>query len=665
MAFDTAFVLRHAVQTSSDFTTWATRAHMDAPSVTEGAGQIIGSATLVYKIGTIRQPGASGAPAAVTPITGMVGQYVRVLIEDLAGSVTIGSVNYATIWYGIVDAQSIEDMGTGMGIQTFVCSGLAAVLARLSMSQGFCEVTQANGFAGLSLPHRHPSFNDSENTSGAGIGTWEINGSAPFKIVTISTERLTAKDVIINILAAQGKWFDPADSTFVGDIDWALADNSLLGFACPTLDPNGMTPLDAINAIVNPRRGLTWRLTVSGTTATINAMSTSAVTIGDLPAATATVEPDLTEIFTDAVSIFTDEAAVFDRIDVVGGDVWTGMTLAYDPNNSNIYDNALVKGWTSTEETAWANGSGAVNDKVWRTFKLNPRWNGTTYDQGASGIGNALTLSGSDYTGARSTTGFDAADGIPSQYLKLTSTLPVAEGFPTAADTKSKRQDALSFAQLNATATWRDCNSERSFARSLHFEGRPFSVSFGDAHPSVSDLLQSQQVQNVAAIGGAASKLLVTCGVIEYNPIRVSWTRDPAEWPRGTPRTLSLWMPEAVLHRIAAGTVKGVTAGALVLVANEIIVRDDRAELTEALDFLRAYYSVPAVTVSWVRRGYIDYEYGTGHASPGVLVTAVDVGIGTVSVNAVVNRRVWTLTQDGYGTSYTTERVIPDIKSIK
>jgi hypothetical protein len=113
---------------------------------------------------------------------------------------------------------------------------------------------------------------------------------------------------------------------------------------------------------------------------------------------------------------------------------------------------------------------------------------------------------------------------------------------------------------------------------------------------------------------------------------------------------------------ILKGTVTGVSAGALTTVSSDTVVRDDLPRLTAMLSFLRAYYAEPARALSWTDRGAIDFTAGS---APGTLVTTATLGSGSVAVNAIITRRTWHLDSAGYGTSYETTRVVPDIEAIR
>lgn len=660
MATASRTIKRHVVQTSADFSSWTTQDRIRCNECSEGAGQIVGSASLLAYIGNGRIPGATGAPTAMSPITGLVGKWARVLIEESGGSITISSVDYNPLWYGIIDAERLNDQGGGLGSQSWMCSGLEADLARRCVMDGWVEVTKADGTKLAGHYQRSPPFNDPRGYSGASADPYSLDGGPSIKIPALGGADLTAKELLQNILSTHADWYDPATDTWTTMVTWSLSAGTLLDYKAPTIEPQGQTVLDILNFCANPRRGLTWRKTVSGTTCTITILSTAAATIGSLPAATDTATPDLSGLWASDVALTEDQSATFDRIDIVGGKCWTGLSMAYDPANGTAQRQSLIAGWTSAEETSWSSGTGTVNDKVWRTFTVNPKWDGRTYADDAKGMPNGFGVSGSDYTGARTFTALTTA-GIPTALVDATTTLPCGEGFTS--DLTGPRQEMLAFWKPNGSSTWVDLQSDQIVGRSVSVDGPPISVSLGSAHHSTTGLDKSQQLQNKMnlATGGV---LVVTLGVTEANPLRVSWTRASGSWPRGIPRTLLVSMPTCEYWQVIGSTVTGVSGGSLTTTTN-LVMRNDLPKMQAALEFCRAYYTEPARALSWSDRGTVEHAYGSGAPSPGTLVTTATLGTGSTTINAVITRRTWRLSEDGYGTSYQTDRIVPDMESIR
>ena len=524
MATDLRTIKRHLVQTSADFSSWTTQTAIRCNECSEGAGQVVGAASLVALIGVGRLPGATGAVGTLSPVTGLVGKWVRVLIEEVSGAITVSGVDYNALWYGIIDAERITDTGGGTGQQSWVCSGLEADLARRSIMDGWVEVTKGDGTKLAGKYGRCPPFNDPRGFSGASTATYSLDGGPAIKLPALGGADMTAKELLQNILSTHADWYDPATGTWTTIITWSLSAGTLLDYKVPTIEPQGQTVLDVLNFCANPRRGLTWRKTVSGTTCTITILSTAAAAIGSLAAATDVATPDLTGLWIQGVEMVEDQSATYDRIDIVGGKCWTGLSLAYDPANATAQKQSLIAGWTSTEETNWSGGTGTANDKVWREFVVNPKWDGRTYGSDTVGMPNSLALGSgtSDYDGSRTFFALTTA-GIPTALVEATPTLPCGEGFTT--DLTGPRQEAMAVWKPKGSSDWRDARSAPYLARPISVDGPPISVCVGTAsHGKIED---SHQVQNKAQLE-TSGVLVVTVGLIEPNPLRVSWTRDSA-----------------------------------------------------------------------------------------------------------------------------------------
>jgi hypothetical protein len=129
-------------------------------------------------------------------------------------------------------------------------------------------------------------------------------------------------------------------------------------------------------------------------------------------------------------------------------------------------------------------------------------------------------------------------------------------------------------------------------------------------------------------------------------------------------------MPNAEQWVMLRGTVTGISGGGaegstLATQAAESVIRTDVPLMQSWLAFLQAYFGTPARALRWTDAGTIEYAYGTGAAAPGALVTTATLGTGATTINATVTRRTWRLDESGYGTSYDTDRIVPDIESIR
>jgi len=523
---------------------------------------------------------------------------------------------------------------------------------------------------------RRDRFN-TPNVGGRSASTYTVDGSAVYIFNQGAGTQWTAKQILENLIASHARIYVPGSGSFAGGVTWALDSGTLLDYKPDAVDFDGMTLLDAINALINPVRGLTYRVEVSGTTATIVVNSTSATavvvthTAGSytLAASTDTATPDLTGIFVNDVALSEDQSSTYDLIYVIGSRPWVACTLAYDPGNATAEAKSLVAGWDSGDETTWNNGvaPGSSTTEVWRTFKIPATWDGRGYGGSTYGVRQNLILVGTDLTGKRL---YDSSIDFPPTVMELTLDLPSSPG-ATTTNPSGARVGAKVFYKPSGASTWRTCTDASSYEPKPHMPRRlevwqaPLYLRIGDTG--------QDQVDNKAALESGI--LLATVGVREPDPLVMSWQRASGSWPRTTPRVLYYHAPNCEQWAILAGTVTGIDgSGALItqgLATNtdtaekETFIRDDRPSMRSILSFLIAYFSNPARSLSWSERGVIERFYNAGATAPGALVTTATLGTGSTTINAVVTRRAWDLTERGYGTIYTTERTVPDIEAIK
>lgn len=658
----------HLVQTSQNFSTWVDRTEVRCDQCSEGAGQVIGEATLVREFGQVAYPGQDfGAVLAVD----WIGWFIRILIESDAGTVFLNDKQYEALWHGVVIGTSINDTGGGTGVQTIHCNGLAGVLEQMTIGRG---AEQRVGAAGISPsqvfdPGYMPAFNRAKrgrdmSTAGEIVAN---DGGYIYANVHQRSSGLgsawTAGEMLDHILkiCAHGE-FAPVYAR-QGALRWTFSDpEDCLDYLVNDVDVFAGSILNAINTIINPRRGLLWRLTVSGTTATINVTSTSPAPISGtsytLPAASVTHEPDLTGGAADGIAgvdLSEDSSQTFDVIEIIGAQPWVGMTVAYEATPTEA--TALGKGWKTKAETDWDNGQVTPeNEKVWRRFTLRPEWIGQQFGQPTIGLRNKLEFDGVGATdGTREYDKDNAATWQP-ETMECTRTMPCGVGF--VVDTLKGYQDPLSFIGPDGDAidlNGLDPEIGAWSSTGITIEDLPGAVVLGH---------NAEDANEFASAGEEDQPIVVTVGIRESAPLLVRWVRPVISWPRAVPRVLTVRAPQYEEWLILPYTVIGVddngnytTTG-----ASEINVRSDVASMNDTLALLRTWYSEPARTLRYVKRGVID----TSSASaPGVLVTTATLGIGSKTINAPYVRRVWDLTPEGFGTAWDTSRMIPDIEAIR
>ena len=122
-------------------------------------------------------------------------------------------------------------------------------------------------------------------------------------------------------------------------------------------------------------------------------------------------------------------------------------------------------------------------------------------------------------------------------------------------------------------------------------------------------------------------------------------------------------MPDAELWTIAPQTWKDVNGGTPTKSgASVLTVRTDLALLQSYLDDYRAWFDSDAGSFSFVSRGYVDADNTT--AAIGQRISSVTTSAGGIVTNTVVTQKVYTFTDAGYGTAYTTARIMPDIGAL-
>ncbi len=660
----------------------------------EGAGQVIGSATLLWNAGLVSLINA-GAPSPQT-LQDLIGQYCRIQIfQDSA---------WTTVWTGVIRSQiTVPDGQTAGnnpgGIQTFQASGLASILDLIFVNQSYVLGYDINTLSPIGTELLYsPIFNAQPSQYSIGLGersqhAADITGGA----LSYYFDKVTpygpwsAADIITYLLVGFAQPYLPPAFTAVGP-QWVLSDPlGLLGYIPDKVDFDGKSLLECINNLINPRRGCTWLITVSGRTITITTYSTStvALTAGTvtMPASTTTAALDTTaDPFISDLQITQDSLSQFDVIEVHGNHPLMAVTLMYGAfvNSSPGYQ-ALAKGWASGLEATWQDDliQQPEYQNVFRRFVLKANWNGSVLAIAggtAYGLRNALTYttiasSGADiasfgvggWTGVRALS-FTSGEVIaPATMLTIDKFIPLPYGqdYSTtpAANTIDMTQPLLSPLVLfydsaggtAGTGIFEDLSDDYSIEVE---QNPPAIVISGDA-----GALQER-------LSSATGTLLVTIGVHEADPMVVSWqnadthgTHFVSEVPRVMVRRVPYceqWV--AAQNTIMGCSNSGTTAYAL---TSSLTVVDDTPKLLSWLAYLKSWYSKPNVTVSWTDHSQIDIAYGNGDTQPGALIATVNRGDALIPCGAIITTRAWDFTDANFGTTYTSERVIPDIDSIE
>lgn len=669
-----------------------------------GQGQIIGSGTFEQTFGVVTQPndprfyGIGVFPNIQSQLidsdaayddtsTNIVGALVRFCVSDDGGEIQDGDQYYTDFWYGQVDGYSVQpnnrgDVNAG-GTVRFSCSGLAGVLDQITVQQGWLVPNAGTGGDGSDWvdPGFMPPFNSSiggdrsADTVDIGSGTCYIHDLSEG-----GTGNLWTASQIVQLLL-YGCAQPPSPGTPPGapmGWGWNLSDpDNVLGYIPERLDLNGLTVLQAINTVINIRRGASWFLTVSDGAATINVVSgyDEAITVGgfSLPASTDLVSYTAAgNPFTSGLQISRDSTQEYDIIEVRGNKPWVGISLGYDPTDDT---SALAPGWSDDEETQWNTTTEIITtsglNAVYRLFQLSDSWDfgqWTTDASPSNGIRNHLgTDVDGDFEGTRDWTG---------ENLPTPSTLTIERTLPTALGVLNysfgpRQGPMVFFFDDTVSNSWVDMTPHYGFEVSDYPVGIRLDDSLSSGAPGFG--------RNTAfLLQNAGSNMVVTVGIRENQPLRVNWTFDQSTWPRQLPRMKMIDIPDIEQWIMLAGTVvgvngnppfssEGVPAGTPITISGDQVIRDNTDTLQAMLALAVVRYGYPTINASWTEMGILDTGDIIPH--PGTFLQNIITGNGSLRIGAIISRITWRrVVRDGvdqYDTSYETQRVLPEIETVR
>jgi hypothetical protein len=589
----------------------------------------------------------------------LAGAVVRILKAVVGGSVTINGYAFEPFWWGIVrgpisepDGSSGTDVG---GTAGWLCVDIRSVLDQIVLREcwALSPVSSQAVRVGRMLPfNRNPNGDRTADP-------YDLPGGATY-VHSVSTEigdSWTASDIITYLLSV-GATGDVDGGEAVTGWTWAISDtDGVLDYVPQNIDLAGMTVFQAINAIAHQDRGITWGHTVSGDTVTLHfySVAASAVTVlsETVPASTFTTTLDIRgDASLASVVVREDWDNVYDVIEVRGDRPWMTMTLLLDSVQAVLKGSA--HGWLAVLDADWnADPEASSCEDVYRRWRLNNAWNGQQYNNSAVGLRNKIER-GTDggLSGERT---YDSTYGIaPAWELDFERLCCSSPSFGQII--LAPRQAPVVVAGLT---TWEDMSTRWL----IQVDTNPPSIRIDDG-------ANGTTIQEYLDAG---DKILITLGVREVDPLRVSWHREPGQRPNATPRVKVVTLPVCQQWVVLPDTIKGVTElGALVTTGSLTPIRDDLPAMKAALALLVASFSEPAITVRWADRGTLDIS---STYRPGRLLTTLTRGDKVQTINSIITRRTWsTTTVKGEGpnagdvvyhtTSYDTEHLSPTLSAL-
>jgi hypothetical protein len=664
---------------------WLSTTRLDVVGdIEEGLGPVMGSCRLEQIFGVRTEAGSriwrdlgqapdfgrTGSTGGVND--NLAGAVVRLLKNTATGSVTVsangGTYRFEPFWWGVCRGPTSEPDGESTsqvsGVAGWRCAGIESVTDQVCIALGYARDPTDGSFVRLGFcpPFNANSRGDrSQSTHALPGGTVYIHDLS--RAEDAEHYLWTAAQILNHLIAVNLRAWFPGEAAITGWA-WTVSDpDGCLAYVPDELNVHGWTVFQAINALASQDRGCTWYVTVSGATATIHIVSTTAdaVTFGDvtIPPSSFTAELDLRgDPYIGGCSIVEDWDSVYDIIEVHGARPWRALTLLIDSGFDVVA--GPDGGWTTAQETTWDGDEEASGtEHVWRRFTLKVDWNGQQYDQLTEGLRNVLLI-GSDggYSGGRE---YDSTqDHAPAWMLELTRMLPCSPNFGTGVAGDRQAPVIVS----GSEGDWTDRSQSWQLTLSSDGRGSPPAIRIDDG----------RQGQDIQAIIEAGEQILVSVGVREVDPLVLSWHRPAGERPNATPHRKVQQIPTCEEWTVCTGTVRGVTSDGTDLdpTTVEVEVRDDKPKLEAALALLVAGLGTPHVSVTWNYRGFLDIEstWRTGR-----LLTTVTQGDRVRTVDSVITRRTWSqVVEKGEGpdagevtywvTSYQTQRLPPRLEAI-
>lgn len=630
MAIERRYKARHLVQTSRALqaTGWEVHRQLVCATAEDGHGRMLGHAALSLRYGC-RVP-EEGGEEYLEPIPDIDGRYVRVLVPDSGGSITVDgypNMLWTPKWHGFVQEPELHPDGNADnpgGGAAWEATEIRGLLDQLYVYRGH-ELSGST----LINPGVCPVFNDlaggdcrTSNYTFRGVPAMQ----ARIFDRTGSGEPWTAYKLLNYLLVAMTNPELPVYG-WIYTGRWALSQvGSLLNWTVPRLELHGRTIAECFNLLCGQDRGLTWRTgSVAGDLVTIQVLSTAGrgttINTETAPQASKTAV-DLDGGLWMHRPVIRPRPAPYNGIFGWGGRPLVGITgwyIAGDGDSAFIPDN-----WSVASTPADQAGL----EHIWRKWKINPSWDCLTYDSTTSGLRANLEPYATLPDGDREYT----ADHPPPNVLALSSALPAGQGWTT--DEQGTRQEPVVIIG-SAGGGWEICK--------ISVRVEKGAIILGN------NAKDAQKLKWQLADG--TKTLLVTLGIYEWAPLYVADVDNPVFWARDMPTLFSIEAPKIRQTLMLAGAVKGVdNSRALVKYSSDTYIINEVAALQRLVAQKYAALCSDTGSGHWSENGVLSDSY-----PPGTMINPLTAGGVAYQLNALVNRRVWHFVD--YKTTWHLERV--------
>lgn len=565
---------------------WVEVPRARATKVRAGSGNDLSSAELEMEWGVIHDPNdyrTDGLDIPTPPLA--VDDLVRLMLTTITDGQAVPS---SALWHGVVESIDWSDpkRATVKAVDLGVC------LAKAYTSRGW-EV--ASDPTAMVDPGYLPAFNaipggDRKAVARSdGVYIHDRSGAG-------TAVAWTAFQIAGLLLAYALKEDLPGAPAGLSVITWRLDPASSGDYTPDTLDLHGLTIAECMERLFGGRRGLAWRVTVSGSNAQVlvldlNATGAPLDTTGDL----GWTDPKI-----------QDRRDGFDYILVSGARPLVGITLWWTRGTGGSIE---PDGWDpATADTALDAalqdelGGKAYDRPEWRRFRLKRTWDGSQYDGSSSGSGtiglrNSL-VDNVTYAPPEGTRWFRPPSPPPAA-LTIERQVPAGQGF--IASLLGPKQQPIVIA--GATGRWEDLSKECTptpiggAAPGERNDQGTCIIHLGETAEDADRLRQA-----VSTTG----TVLVTIGIREWAPLQCAWAAPTADWSKLSPRIYHLRRPGIEEWLCLAGCVKGLTTlGALDVLATQVDARSDVAKLVKIRDQLAVRFGRAITAAAITRQGEI------------------------------------------------------------
>ncbi len=598
---------------------------LDCLTCSETAAPSVSNAMLRYNYGMMLRKNTS-AWAEYFPIM-LNGWYVAVLAHDYYGD--------QLMWVGIVECAEIRPHGTAdypQGTTLFPAYGLEHTFDRRVVVGSFTD----EGFIDRGL-----KFNKRDRRGLVNVGnrSTSVNASGVY-VFSADGELWTNLQILEYLIAgycAEG-------------ITWEVVGaRDALDAIVSEHDLQGLTPLQAINRLIDYKRGLTWRIVTSGSGTVylyVFSILMFPAGFGDVyvPANEDQAFISLTGALDASARLNVTDLTRYDTICVRGGRIGTCCSLSFA-------DGTLVEGWDADTETAYEAGSDieeATAEQhdaartvdayrhVYQRFTVPSDWNFYSGDGEGGTLYNAVPGCSWDGTVSADTVAVCFPPGLEFERM-----IPIEDDAPEFGGDSEFREP---FVLIEATDS--DDNTAYRFIDRLDALESHTNIGLRMIDGQLAFQLNAR-IPHVLALNhwaeGAADSSVEPLYDYESIIATVFFETDahlqvvasvPGNWVSETGKTKLIEMPEANAWYIVPGTVTDIDDGELVK-SDGGLLRDDSTVLRQTAAFASAWYGQQRATAE------ITFQNIGMWLPVGFLLTGLIDNWHLQEIGTIVTRRTW------------------------